>query len=490
MARVLRSMGARLALLLVLVQVVAFGAFTLSSILQQRAAYLQASTAAITRNSDVLRASLRSAMRDKRWSDIDEALHRVIRDGDIQSVELIGHRGRLYAAAGAPARAAFTSRDQPCLACHRESRPHRAVAAADRSWVDTDARVLNVWSVVRTEERCGGAGCHGESPSILGVMRVRMSLRAMDLELGRTRNRLLAIGGLALLLALGAVWLVVANWLHRPVRALAEATRAVAAGNLEIAVPRRSDELGEVADSLNELCRRLKSSRDQMVRTANLVAAGKLAAGVAHEINNPLTGILSYAEDLLESAAPDDARREDYAIIVRETLRCRGLVRNLLDFARQTGPELTAARLDRVVEDTVRLVHKQAAFRNVSIEQQHEPGLPQARVDPKQMQQVLLNLLVNAAEAMPQGGRVTITTAAGPEPAMAVVTVSDTGSGIPGDIRERIFEPFFSTKGGKTDGFGLAISWSIVQGHGGTIEVDSAVGRGTTFRIRLPLARS
>jgi two-component system NtrC family sensor kinase len=215
---------------------------------------------------------------------------------------------------------------------------------------------------------------------------------------------------------------------------------------------------------------------------------GKLEASVAHEINNPLTGILSYAEDLLEDAEPSDPRHKDYEVIVHEALRCRQIVRDLLEFARQDPPSTVHVPPDDLIRRALDVVVRQASFRNICIKQDVEENLPCVKADPVQIQQVLVNLIINAQQAMPGGGEITLGARSSSGGERVEFSVGDQGTGIPPDILSHIFEPFFSTKDGKTHGLGLSVSLSIVHQHGGTIEIKDAAGRGTIFRIMLPMA--
>jgi two-component system NtrC family sensor kinase len=483
----LSRLSTKLALLLVATFLVGFGVLTLVESRQQRRASLDSAVSSVTRLADALRAVLHTTMRDKRWADLEDDLRTLTRDADVLGIEVLGRSGRLRVGAGVMSGRMPRQDEPPCLPCHRSRPPRARLSVAERTWVDERARVLEVASPIRSEARCRGAACHAEHDRVLGVIVVRQSLADMDTAHARARLQFLLVGLGCILFVAGVGWVIIARWVRRPVRALSAATRRVAAGDLTSPVARPPGELGAIAESLTELAVKLKSSQDQLVRTAQLVAAGKLAAGVAHELNNPLTGVLAYAEELLADTPESDPRRQDLQVIVRETLRCRGIVRNLLDFARQTGPELAQANLASVIRDTITLLHKHAAFRDVVIAHEIPKTPPPVRGDPHQLQQVLVNLLVNAAEAMPDGGRIHVGLAVDAANEQAVLSVSDTGTGIPEAIRDRIFEPFFSTKGGKTDGFGLAVSWSIVQQHGGVIDVESEIGRGTTFRVRLPL---
>jgi len=224
-----------------------------------------------------------------------------------------------------------------------------------------------------------------------------------------------------------------------------------------------------------------------LLQTEKHAAVGKLAAGVAHEINNPLTGILTFAEELREDAEPDSAAREDLDFIVRETLRCRQIVRDLLDFSRQHKPDRQRVPPELVVRRAVNLVAKQASFHDVSFKIEVAEGVPEVSADANQLQQAILNLIINARDAM--DGRGEITLRAGlDEAGMVALEVEDRGSGIAEAHLTRIFEPFFSTKGAQGNGLGLAAVRSIVDQHAGHITVDSRRGEGTVFRIVLPVA--
>ncbi|MEW5794777.1 MAG: PAS domain-containing protein [Candidatus Zixiibacteriota bacterium] len=225
---------------------------------------------------------------------------------------------------------------------------------------------------------------------------------------------------------------------------------------------------------------------EQLVQAAKLAAVGKLAAGVAHEINNPLTGILAFAEDLLADLPDIHPHRHDLGVIARETIRCREIVRNLLDFARLENLVLERRDPNQVVRETLVLIHKLPQFRNIKIVTELADVLPQVECDLPQLQQVLLNLMMNAAEAMNGQGTIVLHTEYEYTAERCLISVRDKGPGIPDELHARIFEPFFSTKG--TNGLGLAVSWGIVERHRGTIEVANAPSGGAVFLIRLPVA--
>ena len=224
----------------------------------------------------------------------------------------------------------------------------------------------------------------------------------------------------------------------------------------------------------------------ELLQTEKHAAVGKLAAGVAHEINNPLTGILSYAEDMLDSLEEGDPMRSDLEFIVRETLRCRQIVRDLLDFSRQGRPNRQAVPVQTIVQRALSLVQKQVSFQDIRFDLRLAPGLS-VHADPNQMQQVLLNLVINARDAMNGVGAIVVSTGLD-DAGRVAIEVADTGCGIPEEHLPKIFEPFFSTKGVQGNGLGLAAVRSIVEEHGGAIRVDSEAGRGAIFTIFLPAA--
>jgi len=217
-------------------------------------------------------------------------------------------------------------------------------------------------------------------------------------------------------------------------------------------------------------------------------AIGQLAAGVAHEINNPLTTILTTSMLLQEDLSADDPNYQELEMIANETLRCRKIVTGLLDFARESKPVMRKHNINDIVEHSLLLTRKHGDFKNIALELNSSKGIPQIYVDKDKIQQALINLTLNAIEATDSGGKVTFTTRFLKEDDMVEIVVSDTGKGIPSEDLDRLFEPFFTSKKGGT-GLGLSITHGIIQQHGGAIDVHSHQGKGTTFTIRLPIGK-
>jgi PAS domain S-box-containing protein len=230
---------------------------------------------------------------------------------------------------------------------------------------------------------------------------------------------------------------------------------------------------------------KLKRAELQLIQSAKLAAVGELAAGVAHEINNPLTSVLGFGELLLNNPTLDTATRHDLETIVREAMRARDIVRNLLSFSRQTKPRRQPTDIGQVVRQTVAVVRQQMEYKGVVIEEDYADGVGLVTVDSAQMKQVFLNLIANATQAMPQGGVLKLRVARQGDG--VAISVSDTGMGILPEMLDHIFEPFFTTRPvGQGTGLGLPMSLGIVQEHGGRIGVESQAGQGSTFTVWLP----
>ena len=228
-------------------------------------------------------------------------------------------------------------------------------------------------------------------------------------------------------------------------------------------------------------------TQEMLLEQEKLTSVGKLAAGVAHEINNPLTAVLTNSMLLLEELNEDDPMYEDLKAIADETLRCREIVRGLLEFARQEAPAKVESDLNKIVTAMVSLVSKQFSFKNIMIEQRLAENLPLVSLDRDQFQQVIVNILINAMEAIERDGEIRVETSYNERRRIVILKVTDTGCGIPEDIRLKLFDPFFTTKDTGT-GLGLSISHGIIERHGGSISSESRVGQGTTFTITLPVA--
>jgi two-component system NtrC family sensor kinase len=416
---------------------------------------------------------------------------------------------------------------EACFKCHAAGRPIERLPAGDRTRSFTLAGVpaLGVIRPIENEPACSNASCHAHPASkrLLGVLDVTLLMTPIERERRQTTSLMLWVSGVALLLVVGAVLLVVRSAVHRPITALARTVDALGAGDysaryedadiseftfLGQAVNKMAQELQRANAQLVEwaqtLERRveaktaeLRQAQEQMIRVERMASLGKLAAVVAHEINNPLASVVTYSKVLLrrhkQRNGGEEPHTEDLDVleaIAAESARCGEIVSNLLVFARRTGSRMEPSDVNEIVRRSLFLIKHKMDLTQVRAETRLAAELPLLACDPAQIEQALLALAINAVEAMPGGGTLTIVTAA--EPGGGVrVEVADTGVGMDDEVRRHIFEPFFTTKHeheGKGLGLGLAVVYGIVQRHNGTIEVTSAPARGTRFTLTLPQA--
>ncbi len=329
------------------------------------------------------------------------------------------------------------------------------------------------------------------------------------------RNRVMAtfagLAGLCTIFLLG-LQAYIARRITRPLGVMVEATDRIARGDLDHRLPEEGrDEIGHLAHSFNRMTEDLHDAREdltqwgrtlerrveertqelretqgQLIQSEKLASLGKMAAGVAHEINNPLTSILLNTYLLLEDCGETDEERESLTLIADEASRAAQIVAGLLDFARQTPAQEVRADVNDIIERTVQLHEMQASVRNIRIEKALDRSLPPVDLDKNKIQQVFSNLIMNAREAMPEGGTLGVASRLSGDGTFLEIVFSDTGVGIPKDNIPKLFDPFFTTKSFGT-GLGLAVSYGIIRQRGGTIDVQSEVGRGSVFTVRLPL---
>jgi len=366
------------------------------------------------------------------------------------------------------------------------------------------AFVVNSWYITAYEPLRNLAG------EIVGILYVGV-LEAPYIDL---KNRVIfyffGITLLCVALLIGTAYFTAART-TRPLNALTRAAGKVAQGDLDYRVPVESgDETGQLSDAFNrmtadlekmtagyrelnrtlenrvkEKTRELEEARDRLVQSEKLSGLGKMAAGVAHEINNPLTSILINAHLLKEELSADTRFGENLKIIVDETARCASIVKDLLAFSRQTPPCIVSGDIRPVVEKAVLLLKNQAALQKVTVSCEFAGGLPNVEMDAGKIEQVFTNVILNALDAMPGGGGLFITAGLAGDRFIAV-TFRDEGCGIPAKVLTKVFDPFFTTKGVKGTGLGLSVSYGIVEQHGGRMDIRSEEGKGTTVTVYLP----
>lgn len=307
--------------------------------------------------------------------------------------------------------------------------------------------------------------------------------------IARRENILFLLVTIGPFFAVGFAFILI-HGLTRPVNSLLDATRRLKAGDLDYRIRGLRGEFGEVADSFNDMAASLKKQMQEMQRTEQLRVCGEMAAGLAHEIRNPLAGMKVSIEVLLTELNIEQKDRAVLKKVIEQIRHIELLMKNLLNFARPVAAQPMMVSVNKILEQTTDFIEKHPSLSSPDSRKQVfrelANDLPDTFADPQQLQQVFLNLLLNAADAVPEGGRITVKTCHDQQEGTIVVEVQDTGKGIIDELMGKIFQPFFTTKG-KGTGLGLAVSKRLVEEHGGTITASNHVSGGAVFRVVLPI---
>lgn len=381
---------------------------------------------------------------------------------------------------------------------------HQAVLDEGKQWIDR-AFVVNDWYITAYEPI---KNIDGE---IIGILYVGMLEKPyIDLR----NNVMLTFTGIAILcvvLLLVILFFITSTIIH-PLQKMVVGTNKIAQGDLNHKVEINfRDEIGQLSQSFNlmtenlkkanenliqwgktlegrveERTKELRDTQDQLIQSEKMASLGKMAAGVAHEINNPLTSILINTHLMLEKIGKNPAFQESLALIADETQRCTNIVKGLLEYSRQNPPQKAYADVNQIISRILALLENQASFQNIRIIKNLDPKLPKIKLDKDKIKQVFWNLLINASEAMPNGGSLTIISQLSADKKTIEIIFIDNGVGIPREAMNKLFDPFFTTKTSGT-GLGLAVSYGIIDQHQGKIEVKSEVGQGSVFVVSLPI---
>lgn len=570
--------------------------------------------------SESVKNSTRYVMLLNQRDHIQEMITRIGKDPAISNVRILNKEGEIiYSAHKGDIGKMLDKRAESCYACHAENEPLEKLPMKDRTRVfkssSDSPRVLGVINPIYNEKSCYEADCHAHSPNakVLGVLDVTISLAEVDEQIRQNEIREVLFAIIAISAIGFIIGFFVKRWVDSPVKELVKATDQIAAGNLNYSIKNLSnDELGSLGKSFNNMTRKLDETNQQLYQSTKMASLGQLAAGVAHEINNPLTGVLTYSSFLLKRTKDNPQMQEDLSVIVRETLRSREIVKGLLDFARQSTPKKSLININDIINRADAVIKNQMKLSHVTLVKNFDNTLPKITADANQIQQVFINLFVNSIDAIGlSGGTVTVSTSQtslspkgitqiksgvcaknhslidsdykiggnsalkikiksgvnegfvhldpiygnhrhnfgisydknnrvnlscptcdvslidknnkcpkceGPiykieipkqgfiegcasfkddwqrwnfvdsagERKFVQIDIKDTGRGIPPENISKIFEPFFTTKGQRGTGLGLSVIWGILDNHDGSVSVNSEVGKGTTFSIKLP----
>ncbi len=482
----------------------------------------------------ILSETVRSATHDFMLKDQREDAYRIVeivgheslrKDSSIESVRIFNKQGTtVYSTDREEIGRTADKRAGVCAPCHvGAGAPITNPDPTTRSRITTvgDHRVLSFVTPIYNEVTCAAAGCHAppKDQRVLGLLDVALSLRDVDGRRAAATWRIVGLSLLALVVLTALVSAIVRMLVIRPVSEMLAATKNLALGGTPVPLRVRSpDELGMLGGSFNEMSAylqyarsrleaaaddlerqveertaALKQAQEALVTSEKLASLGTLSASIAHEINNPLAGILTFARLMsrtLETGEVDDAARaaclKNLGLIQRETERCTRIVRSLLDFARARPIELREVDATAALEEALSLTQHKLQLQQVVLTKDLDGGAI-VRGDFGQLRQVFVNLVLNACDAMPDGGTLTTTAKKVDDGKSVEISVTDTGTGIAPENLSRIFDPFFTTKQMGT-GLGLSVVYGVVEKHGGSMKAQSRLGEGTTMTIRLPLA--
>jgi len=523
--RVARSLSTKLIVVLVTAMAAIFALLGYLNIRLHRQHLESATLVSAERVSDVIKRSTSYYMLRNDREGLYHIMDAVANEPGMVRLRIFNQEGRIsFSTDSKEANTYVDKRAEACYGYHAQAKPLARLNRPDRFRIyrlPNGERALGIINPIENSSACSSAVCHAHpgSQQILGVLDTSLSLARADADLAESSRHMVAYTLAAVLLISLLSGLFVWRVVHGPLATLKSGTEHLASGELGYQIEVHSpDELGEVATSFNIMSQQLREAREEItawahtlearveqkteelnrahehaLQTEKMASVGKLAAIVAHEINNPLAGILTYSKLLKKWISKDDeALREEILssldLIESESRRCGEIVKNLLTFARATPMNFEPASLNGIIERCVRLVQHQLDLAGIHLQADLAGDLPLARCDSAQMEQVLLALIMNAIDAMPRGGILTLRSRQLPDLPEIQLQVQDDGVGIAPEVLPNLFEPFFTTKErGHGVGLGLAISRSIIERHRGQIEVASAPGRGTTFTITLPV---
>jgi len=518
-----RSVKFKFIIALILLVSVVIGVSTLWTLNLHRGHMIHATEEKVRALTYAVDRGLDSAMRDGRSQDVQRILERVGLDQDIEKIVIFDERGKILRSSRPDLVGQVLERDR--LFRYLEQ-PDLMVTAH----YEGGRLVQAVVKKIGNRPECHG--CHGSQVNTLGFLHVDMSFRQTEEQIAEMeRSALWTMLFTAAVLAIGGAILMV-RLVERPVATLVQAMAKVEAGHLESRVDLGTrDELGRLAESFNSMAEKLKGARaeieafhqQRLARAERLATLGEIAASLAHEIKNPLAGIAGAVQVMADELTGTDPRKEIFHEILTQVHRLDRTVQDLLAFARPGKTDVEPCDIHQVLDRVLILLAEHPEAKAVRVVRAYQPGLPRVEADGKQLRQVFLNLILNAVQAMPGGGSVTIVTrridggqlvesstsqlggtwAPGRTDAMTnrqsdhstnrlaeggwvEVSVSDTGPGIPPHVLKDIFTPFVTTKHRGT-GLGLSVSRRIVEDHGGWIAAESLPGQGATFRVFLPL---
>jgi two-component system NtrC family sensor kinase len=527
-ARVTDSIGVKFFVLLTVLLMLSFGIITYVNIYFFTTLFREDIVSNAVQVSNLIKRATYHSMLGNRRDDLTNTIQSIGKENIFEGIRIYNKIGKI-AFSDRPEELGQVAdkRAEQCYVCHAEEPAKGIVPTQDRTRILTSPeghRILGLINPIENAPECFNAACHAHSPKekLLGILDVKLSLEKGDIRILETRNKMIIYSAILILLTALVKGCFISKMIHSPINKLNDATKEVANLNLDHKVEINSrDELGNLADSFNIMTHQLKEAKEtienwsskletrvkekteelektqsQLIQAEKMAAMGELSAMVAHEINNPLSGILSYAKVSARYLSQEnigaeilEAVKQNLTFIGDETKRCGNIVKNLLLFARKSSGDFKEEHLNVIIDNSINVICHRVKIRELELVKEIDQGDDLIQCDAGGIQQVLVALIVNSIEASSRGGIITVRTDYQTEKDKIRIMVTDEGKGIPDDILPNIFKPFLSTKV-KSTGLGLSVVYGIVEQHTGAIAVASKVDQGTTFTITLPRVTS
>ena len=519
-----RSLSLKLYLLLFILLIISFAGIMYFNVTFYTGHFNESMINSAIQASDLIKRSTRYSMLKNDRENLSNIIATIGQEKEMEGVRIYNKIGKIaFSNDAEEVNTIVDKKIEQCYVCHEKEPAHVYLNTQNRIRIldsNRGYRVLGLINPIENEPECYNASCHGHSPKdkLLGLLDVKISLKSVDEETYKTKKNMVLFSSIMILVTALLFGGFILRLVHVPIRKLAKGTREVANLNLDYTIDFDSkDEMGELARSFNRMTKQLKAANEanqewsstlekkvkqkseelkkaqaHLLLVEKIASLGKLSAVVAHEINNPLSGILTYAKLCLKMIQnPASLSREQNNSVVQflsvirdEAIRCGDIVKNLLIFAKKDFGKWTEESLNKVINTSLQLVKHKIQIKELELLQELGEGNDIIYCDASGIQHVLVALFINAIDAMSKGGKLKVKTDFLDSSLEMRIVISDTGSGIPEEILPHIFEPFVSTK--DSTGLGLAVVYGIIQQHKGQIEVESNPNQGTTFIITLP----
>ena len=500
------SIGVKFFVLLVVLLMLSFGIVAYVNVYFLTSLFREDAVSNAVQVSNIIKRATYHTMLENQRDNLTNAILSIGKEGIFEGIRIYNKAGGISFSDRLEELGQFADKKaEQCYVCHAEEPAKGVVPTKDRTRIlisPKGYRVLGLINPIENGPECFNASCHAHSSKekLLGILDVKISLEEGDKKIIATRNKMILYSAILILLTALVKGFFIREMIHKPIKKLNDATKEVANLNLDHKVDIHSrDELGNLAHSFNKMTgqvkektRELEKTQSQLISAERMASMGKLSAMVAHEINNPLSGILSYAKVSSKYLSRENidseilkSVKQNLTFISDETKRCGNIVKSLLVFARKTSGDFKEEHLNAIIDNSIRVIDHSVEMKELVLVKELDEENDVLQCDAGGIQQVLVALIVNSIEATSRGGKITIKTDCHTEKDRIRIMVTDEGSGIPDDVLPHIFEPLFSTKA-KSTGLGLSLVYGIVEQHAGVIDVKSKVYEGTTFTIILP----